>query len=76
MKVLRKQYEDLANAVVATAADDWRRAVKRLKKDPESGHAKAMKDECEKFLTSGYIGRFTSVDGNLILRMLEREVAK
>ena len=66
-------YEDLANAIVLQAVKDWRKAVKTLKKRPRYEAAKQMKEDCERFFRSEWFEELTSVDGNVILRKLEKE---
>ncbi len=66
-------YEDLANAIVLQAVEDWRKAVKTLKKRPRYEAAKQMRDDCEKFFRSEWFEALTNVDGSIILRKLKQE---
>jgi len=66
-------YESLANAIVLQAVKDWRDAVKKLKKNPDSQPALQMKEETERFFLSGWYGELTSVDGEMLLGKLREE---
>ena len=63
----------LANAIVAQAAKDYRTAVRRLKKHPDSRQATAMKRECERFFHSGWYGVLTGADPGYILKRIREE---
>lgn len=58
-------YQNLANAIVAVAADDYRTA---LKDDNQK-----LKGSLEKFFRSDWYKVLTSVDGNNLIRLLQRE---
>ena len=42
-------YENLANAIVLSAVEDYRKALRRLSKNPESKSARADVDSLERF---------------------------
>ena len=67
-------YENLANAIVLQAVKDYRDSLKRLKKKP--GNQAAMSDamECERFFRSGWFQTLTSLDGEVLIEKLHREV--
>ena len=81
-------YENLANAasdvvgsqesgvlisVQHVVGQDYRDALKRLKK--KSGNQAAMSDamECERFFRSGWYKALTSVDGEYLIQKLREE---
>ena len=68
-------YENLANAIVAQAADDYLTALRKLKRHP--GNKAAMTDamELEHFFHSGWYGVLTNVDPNYLIRKLREKVA-
>ena len=70
---MNELYEEFATAIILQAVEDWRTSVKTLKKRPRNDEARQMKDECEQFVLSEWIGVLTSVDGNMILRKLKQE---
>ena len=66
-------YEKLANAIVIRAADDYRSARRKLKRNPRNQLALAEKDEIERFFLSGWIKVLTKANGGMILRKLKEE---
>ena len=70
---MREPFEDLANAVIVQAAEDWREAVRVLNEWPGDSDARRMKDECEAFLLSDRYEQLTKLDGARLLRMLRKE---
>lgn len=68
-------YEKLAQAIIVTACNDYRKALKRLKKDSWDRDAKATKREVEKFLHSHAFGIYTELNPDKLLEMLKAEVA-
>ena len=67
-------YENLANAIAELAAKDYRKALKDLKRSPRNDAALQMKAECERFFRSGWYEALTSIDGERLMAMLQREV--
>lgn len=79
-----KGYENLANAVVMQAVDDyrWARAtLKRLgakarrtrKEEYTFNIAKRLKDDTEQFFTSTWFGVLSALDGKDLLKRLQNE---
>lgn len=66
-------YENLANAIVLTAVADYRRALRRFAKNPNSKDAKADVDEIERFFRSKWYSVLTSVEGEYLIRKLRAE---
>ncbi len=66
-------YENLANAVVLAKVEDYRRALKRLAMKPEDKSAKAQVDSLERYFKSARYSRYTSVDGEYLIRKLREE---
>lgn len=65
---VQEAYEDLANAVVVTAANDYRTAIKLSLQGLENEMT-----EIERFLTSGYFNVFTQIDGDVIIKRIKQE---
>ena len=65
--------ENIANAIVICAAKDYRRALRRLKKDLENKKALSCKTEVEEFFHSGWFTLLTHADGDYILEQLRLE---
>ena len=66
-------YENLANAIVLSAVADYRKALKRLSKNPGSDSAKAEVESQERFFRSRWYSVLTSVDGEYLIRKLRSE---
>ena len=69
-------YENLANAIITTAAKDYMAALKILKKSPANVTAKCTVDECERFFHSSWYAALTRVDSEFLIRRLREEVLK
>lgn len=67
-------YENLANSIILLAVEDYRGALKKLKKWPRNESAKIMKDEVERFFRSAWYRELTSVDGEYLISKLQAEV--
>ncbi len=67
-------YENLANAIILQAVKDYRMALKSLKANPRNRTAMADKDEIERFFRSDWFSVLTSVDGEMLIRSLQKEV--
>lgn len=68
-------FEGLANAIVIQAAKDYIKALKNLKKYPMDAEARQIRNDCESFFRSSWYSALTSVDGELLRRKLQTEVA-
>ena len=68
-------YQNLANAIVAQAAQDYLSALKRLKKNPRNRTAMDEALQMEKFFHSGWYGVLTGVDPDYLIRKLREKVA-
>lgn len=67
-------YTNLANAIILAAAKDLRRALHRLKAFPWDRSAESVKKDCERFFRSGWFQTLTSLDGEILIQKLHREV--
>ena len=68
-------YQNLANAIVAQAAQDYLSALKKLKKNPRNRMAMDEVMQLEKFFHSGWYGVLTGVDPDYLIRKLREKVA-
>ena len=66
--------ESLANAIVIRACDDYRKALKKLKRNPEHTDSLHTKFECEEFFRSDWYEMLTSVDGEFLIKKLKKDV--
>ena len=65
-----RQYESLAEGVIVQACNVFAEAVKRLKRNPDDYKAFLEKRECERFFRSGYFGKLTSLDPEMLMSKL------
>ncbi len=63
----------LANAIIVQAAKDYRKALRKQKKDPGNVSAKNPIEEVEQFFCSDWFRLLTTVDGEMLLRQLREE---
>ena len=73
LAVLKENMQELFNAVVVQAADDYRVATITLMEKPDDKAALAMLEDCRSFFLSDDICFYTSVPGAVILHRLEME---
>ena len=66
-------YENLANAIVLKAVEDYRRALRRFAKNPGSKMALAEVESLERFFRSNWYAEFTFVEGEFLIRKLRGE---
>lgn len=67
-------YTGLANAVVETAAKDYIKALRKLKRNPSCISAQHIKDDCERFFKSDWFCELTEVDGIWLMETLRKEI--
>jgi len=67
-------YTELANAIVIQAAKDYRKALKTLKRYPRYEPARATVAEVEDFFRSDWYRTLTSVDAEMLMRKIRREI--
>ena len=68
-------YETLANAIVLRAVQDYRAALKRLKKHPNKKDVENEVIKIEKFFKSQWYQALTSVDGEYLINRLRKEAS-
>ena len=69
----RKAYENLANAIIEQAANDFREAKRRLQKNARDAEAEKTYRETKRFFRSAWFSRLTPLDSELLLEKLEEE---
>lgn len=67
-------YERLAIAIIKQAANDYRSALRGLKKNPHYDGAQHMKRDCERFFRSQFFDTLTTLDGEWLMDRLREEV--
>lgn len=68
-----EQWENLANAIIEKAVDDYRAALKNLKLDPNNHIALRDKKEIEEFFHSKRFSRLTNLDGDWLMNRIREE---
>ena len=69
-----RPYEELANAIVACAAKDYRDALRDLKKNPKDMEALYEKEDIEDFFHSRDFRILTQVYPDYLIDRLNKEV--
>lgn len=67
-------YTELANAIIIQAVKDYRNALKTLKRYPRYEPAKAVVAEVEEFFRSEWYRTLTSVDADMLMTKIRREI--
>lgn len=69
-------WEALANAIVKQAAQDYREALKFLRKHPDSKEAMKTAMEAEEFFHSDWYATLTDIDPDYLIDRLRKETVK
>ena len=70
-------YEELANAVVIQACEDYKRAyICHLRSNGKGKRTQKQLEELESFFRSDWYKTLTEVDGELLMERLRNEVQK
>ena len=67
-------YENLANAIILRAVQDYREALGILRYSPKDKDASISKNEIERFFRSGWFGLLTKLDPEMLISRLCKEV--
>ena len=67
-------YERLANAIVLQAVNDYRIALKAVKRNPNNSIDLDNALQIERFFRSGWYSTLTSVDGEYLIRRFQEEI--
>ena len=67
-------YGNLANAIILQAVKDYHLALKSLKANARNRTAQADKAEIERFFRSQWYSALTDVNGEMLIRSLQKEV--
>lgn len=68
--------ENLANAVVLQAVQDYKIIYKNFLKNPFDADVRSKVEELRRFFRSGHFAAFTTADGEYLLECIERECKK
>ena len=67
-------YQELANAIIIQAANDYRRALRQLKQHPYNQSAQIECEFIERFFRSGWFSLLTKISPEFLIRKLYEEV--
>ncbi len=67
-------YENLANAIILRAVEDYRCTLNRLNDFPGDRDSLRTKYEVERFFRSGWFSVLTTLDPEILIRKLNEEV--
>lgn len=67
-------YERLANAIILQAASDYRRDLKKIKKNPQNREVMNEVLQIEKFFRSPWYQVLTTVDEEFVIQKLRKEI--
>ena len=73
---MKDAWLDLANAIVQQAARDYIDALKKLKRNPSNENAAMSKRVLERFFRSSWYEELTDIDGERLIKMLQKEVGR
>ena len=68
------EWDDLAQAIIVQAAEDYRKTLKWLKKYPKNRRLLQSKRECESFFRSDWFTVLTNADPERILDRIRKEM--
>ncbi len=71
---IERIWEDLANAIVLRAVEDYREARWLVRNYPDQYEARKTILEVEEFLVASWFEMLTNIDGELLLKRLKEEV--
>lgn len=73
-KSVGNPYENLANAIIVQAVNDYRVALKKVKKNPNNRDAIQEALSLERFFKSPWYETLTTVDGEFLIRKIRAEI--
>ncbi len=70
---MQRNWEDFAQAIIVLAVQDYRRALKILRRRPTSKVAQALEAEVRSFFQSWWFTQLTDIDSNFLIERLREE---
>lgn len=71
---MNDNYQNLANAIVLLAVNDYRKAMKTLTLYPKDRTLKFQIKQIEQFFRSDFYKLLTSIDGEMLISRLHKEM--
>lgn len=75
IKEIHNPYDELANAIIVQAVNDYRKVIAELKIHPFNHTAIGTRVSVLKFFRSEWYRQLTDIDGELLIKKLNAEVA-
>ncbi len=72
---MKRNWEDLAQAIIIQAVTDYRRARRRVRAFPNQKVSQATIREVESFFRSRWFAQLTDIDGEMLIKRLKEEPA-
>lgn len=69
-------YINLANAIVESAAKDYRKILQSLRKNPNNREAISERRSLEAFFRSGWFQVLTNLDGEILMAEIQKRERK
>ena len=70
---MQRNWEDFAQAIILQAVQDYRRALKVLRRKPESKVAQALEVEVRSFFQSWWFAQLTDIGSKFLIEKLREE---
>ena len=67
-------YQELANAIIVQAAEDYRLALRTLKSNPYNSAASGERTALERFFRSDWYATLTTLNPEMLISRLYKEV--
>lgn len=74
IKAIHNPYEELANAIILQAVNDYRKAITELKTHPFNHTARGTRVSVLNFFRSEWYRQLTAIDGERLISRLNKEV--
>lgn len=72
----RECYEDLANAIIVFAIQEYQVYYKKYLRDPQNSRLRGRVKEIRAFMRSDWFSTLSSTDGDYILEKIEKAVCE
>ena len=72
---MRRNWEDLANAVILQAVEDYREARGQVRACPDQKAARRILRETKRFFRSRWFAQLTDISGEQLMEKLKEEAA-
>ena len=79
-KIMEKEYNilcgwgEMTESLVLLAAEDYRKALKKLQKNPDNIKARETKEEIEDFFRRGWFRKAYHIEPDYMIRKLKEEI--